>query len=172
MSNRKLSKYLTEAQYTYSQTAKLKKLKNNLTTVAQFKLAVVLGLQVVDPIGNYYKIQPTSESGYRGPELNKAVKGVEGSDHCIHPERGGIAIDLNVLKIDPKKLFNDVFTGKIKQANGKPLKDILDQMIYEERHTKQGVQRWVHFGLRTVPRKEYLYTLNGSVYHTALTVIK
>lgn len=174
MSNRKMSKYVTEQEFIYSETAKLKKLVNSFRTVTQFNIACILCQKVVDPICDYYQgRKKIISSGFRGHDLNIAVGGEETSDHCIlNVSAGGAAIDLNITGIDPKQLFNDVFTGKIKMPNGQPVKDIIDQMIYEERHTKQGVQRWVHFGHRTIARKQYMFSLDGKNYSMATHTIQ
>ena len=182
MSNRKLSKYMDEKTFTYSDTAKLKKLVNSFRTTVQFNIAAKLCQKIYDPLVEYYAklglktnnahyARPSS--GFRGHDLNEAVGGSETSDHCIlNVSVEGAAIDLNFTNLDPKQLFNDVFTGKIKQPNGQPLTQIIDQMIYEERHTKQGVQRWVHFGRRNNPRRQFMYSLDGIHFHTTNTTIK
>lgn len=168
MSNRKLSKYVTEQMYTFSETAVLKHLDNTLKLDAQFVLASKCAQRIIDPIGNYYPDKKLiMSSGFRGKQLNKAVKGDEHSDHCINLVLGGVAWDINFKGINPKKLFNDIYSGRIKQPNGKQLRDIIDQCIYEERHTKQGVSRWVHLGIRNLPRKQFMYTLDAKTYHTA-----
>lgn len=174
MSNRGLSKYIDEKTFTYSDTAKAKKLVNTFRTVVQFNIAAKLCQKVVDPICGYYPThKPLCSSGFRGHDLNIAVGGSDTSDHCIlNIAVEGAAIDLNFTGIDPKQLFNDVFTGKIKQPNGQPLTQIIDQMIYEERHTKQGVQRWVHFGRRNNPRRQFMYSLDGTTYHVATKPLK
>lgn len=182
MSNRKLSKYIDEKTFTYSDTAKLKKLVNSFRTVVQFYIAAKLCQKIVDPICDYYaqlgiKVKKVYKaqcsSGFRGHDLNIAVGGSETSDHCIlNISVEGAAIDLNFTNLDPKQLFNDVFTGKIKQPNGQPLTQIIDQMIYEERHTKQVVQRWVHFGRRNNPRRQFMYSLDGRTYHTTTKALK
>ena len=173
MSNRKMSKYVDEQIYTYSDTAKLKHLDNNFKTTGQFNVACQHCQKVVDPMCDFYKPHKyRMSSGYRGPALNAAVHGDEHSDHCINIPLGGAATDNNFDGIDPKTLFNDIFLGRILQPNGRPLKEIIDQCIYEERHTAQGVQRWVHTGHRTNPRHEFMYSLDGKTYHTATAVLK
>jgi len=182
MSNRKLSKHMDEKTFTYSDTAKLKKLVNSFRTTTQFNIAAKLCQKILDPLCDYYiqlgfKINNAHyvrcSSGFRGHDLNEAVGGSETSDHCItNISVEGAAIDLNFTNLDPKQLFNDVFTGRIKQPNGQPLTQIIDQMIYEERHTKQGVQRWVHFGRRNNPRRKFMYSLDGKTYHTTTKPIK
>lgn len=159
--------------FLHSDTAIAKHIPNNFKNFGQFNIASYLCQKVVDPILDYYKPKKgVIESGFRGKELNEAVNGSNTSDHCINNiSNGGAAIDLNIIGIDPKKLFNDVFTGKIKQPNGKPLTDIIDQMIYEERHTPQGVQRWVHFGHRNIPRHQFMISLDGKTYRTAVHTI-
>lgn len=174
MSNRKMSKYITEQMFLYSQTALAKHIKNVFASVAQFNVGCLFCQKIIDPIGDFYAPKKyTMSSGLRGKDLNVAVGGDPKSDHCINKiEIEGAAGDGNVQGVDPKQLFNDIFTGKIKQPNGKPLRDIIDQCIYEERHTFRSVERWVHLGRRKVPRKQFMISLDGKTYRTATSIIK
>lgn len=166
---RKLSKYITEAMFVYSQTAIARHIKNEFVSIPQFQTAATFCQKIIDPVCDYYAPKKYNmSSGLRGKELNLAVGGDPKSDHCISNILiGGAAADGNITGLDPKKFFNDIFSGRIKQPNGKPLRDIIDQCIYEERHTFRGVERWVHLGYRKIPRKQFMYSLDGSTYHNA-----
>jgi len=82
-------------------------------------------------------------SVYRNKELNKLVGGAvdeEGNPTSQHSTGkkydGGEAIDFTILvdskPIPQKEVFNDVISGRIKhKGTKKPIKDIIDQFIYE-----------------------------------------
>jgi len=173
MSNRKMSKYITEQMFTHSDTAIENHFTNNFGTLGQFNIACFLCQKILDPICDYYKPKALDlSSGFRGKDLNTKVGGDIHSDHCIsNVSNGGTAADINFVGLTPKQLFNDIFTGKIKQPSGKPLTDLIDQLIYEERHTFQGIQRWVHVGHRNVPRKQFMMSLDGKTYSTVTHTI-
>lgn len=159
MSNRKLSKYITEQKFCASDTAKRLKIENIFTPTA-FKNAVIFCQDFLDPIVDYYAKQQkitnpnilmillVLSSGYRALKLNSAVGGEKTSQHQF-----GNAGDINILKVTSKQLFNDIISGRIEQRNGKPLKDIVDQCIYE---VKSNGQSWVHLGRAGKPRKQFL----------------
>ena len=156
MSNRKLSKYVTEQKFCYSETAIKLKIQNIFTPTA-FKNAVILCQDFLDPICDHYAKELGEKdparllclsSGQRCPELNFKVGGDKKSGHQF-----GNCGDTNILKVPAKKLFNDIISGRIKQRNGKPLKDIVDQCIYER---KQSGEEWVHLGRAGKPRKQFL----------------
>ena len=173
MSNRKLSKYMTEQKFCASDTAKKLKIKNIFTPTA-FKNAVIFCQDFLDPIVDYYaKLQGVTKlsimlillvlsSGYRDILVNKAVGGDPKSQHPF-----GNCGDINILRVTAKQLFNDIISGRIKQRNGKPLKDIVDQCIYE---VKSNGQTWVHLGRAGKPRKQFkkaiINVVNG-VSHTS-----
>lgn len=168
-----MSKYITEQMFLHSDVAIEKHIHNNFKNFGQFNIASYLCQKVIDPICDFYKPKAIIlSSGYRGEQLNKDVGGDPKSDHCINIiSNGGAAADINFVGLNPKQLFNDIFTGKIKQPNGKPLTDIIDQLIYEERHTFQGIQRWVHIGHRNIPRHQFMISLDGKTYKTAVHTI-
>lgn len=173
MSNRKMSKYVTEQMYVHSDTAIANKINNNFVTVGQFNVGCKLSQKILDCIFDFYRPKKGGlSSGFRGKGLNEKVGGDEHSDHCINISLGGAAADIYVLGVDPKTIFNDIFLGRILQPNGKPVKELIDQCIYEERHGKRGIERWVHVGRRDNPRHQFMYSLDGKTYHTATKIIK
>ena len=170
MSNRKLSKYVTEETFCRSDTATALKMPNIFTPIA-FKNAVILCQDFTDPILDYYSKlfnghNPSNllmlSSGQRCPELNKEIGGDPKSGHQF-----GNCEDLNIFGLPAKSLFNDIISGRIKQRNGKPLKDIIDQCIYEQKTVKGKLIIWVHIGRAGKPRKQFLKanikTVNGKV---------
>ncbi len=160
MSNRRLSKYVTETMATTSQTATRLNIKNQFDDKT-FKNACNASLKLIDPIVSYY-INTKSSSCYlilssflRVPALNIKIGGSDTSRHCH-----GDAADINIYGVTPKQLFNDIISGRIKQPNGRPLKEIIDQCIYE-------YGSWVHVALNSdlsKPRNMFMKISNGTGY--------
>ena len=105
---------------------------------------------VIIPIFDFYKekykghlVEITTNSIYRCKEINKLVGGAvdkNGNPTSQHSTgekyEGGEAIDFTILldnkPIPQKEVFNDVISGRIKhKGTKKPIKDIIDQFIYE-----------------------------------------
>lgn len=141
----KLSKNFSLEEFTYSDTAKALKLSNapspehlkNLTRAA-FVMEYVRLMLGSRPI----KIT----SGYRGPALNKAVKGVANSDHCL-----GYAIDFQCPSFGTPYEVAKFLSDKLGD---------FDQLIHER---KPNGAWWVHLSVNPRGRKQLL-TYNGSDY--------
>ena len=85
----RLSKNFTLTEFTKSQTA-LRQGIDNTPSDEHLEAAKVLFENVVQPVRDHYG--PTViNSGYRGPELNKAVGGSSTSQHCK-----GQAVDIEI----------------------------------------------------------------------------
>lgn len=175
MSNRKLSKYMTEQKFCYSDTAKAKKIANIFTPTA-FNNAVIFCQDFLDPIVDHYARQQNIinidakllllilSSGQRCIELNKEIGGAPKSQHQF-----GNAGDINILHVAAKRVFNDIISGRIKQRNGKPLIDIVDQCIYEV-DSKGNI--WVHLGRAGKPRKQFMRAIIKGSQKTYTNVYK
>lgn len=132
----KLSKYFTleecintsYKEYLETQKEEVKPYINNLEILTNY---------IMDPIREYYNAPITVNSGFRGPSLNKKVKGVATSDHtCIY---GGAAIDFTVKGKTVKEVFDDIRLGKIKIR--------WRQLIQE----KVGNNEWIHISSLRFP---------------------
>ena len=144
---------------TYSDTA-IRKHINNQFNDTTFRNACRCGKLLVDVIVESYKNYGSKlilTSMLRVPELNETVGGSKTSRHCF-----GDAADINIKGITQKQLFNDIISGKIKNKDNIPLKNIIDQVIYEG--------TWVHVALNSSsakPRNMFLvahFTPNGVSY--------
>lgn len=131
---KKLTDHFTLQELTNSQTAKVRGISNVPTPQVEKNLTD-LAKKILEPlrvaIGQPLRIS----SGYRSPQLNKAIGGVTTSAHCF-----GLAADITVpgfMNGDVKKLceFTKDFLDKNKIA--------YDQIIFEH----LGSQ-WMHIGLR------------------------
>lgn len=163
MPNRKLGKYFTESEFTYSQVGTSLKIDNSFQTPQQVVNATKLCSQILDVIREYYGKSVDISSGFRCPLLNsnKKIGGATNSYHLT-----GNAADINVSGHLPKDVFNDIMEGKIKLPNGKPLRSIIDECIYEEKHLKTGIVRWVHIQRSDNPRGKFMYSPDGKTYQT------
>lgn len=125
-------KYFTLQELTESAAAKRLKIDNRPSVEASQSL-IYLGETVLDParglLGNPIKVN----SGYRSPELNKAVKGAPNSQHMK-----GEAAD--VTSSDNSRLF-----------------EILKSLPFDQLIWEQG-GKWIHVSVkRAGNRKQILY---------------
>lgn len=99
-----LSKHLSLAEVTRSETAKRKGVSNMPTPehLENFKL---LAEKVFEPIREHFKVPIHISSGYRSKELNKAIGGSSSSEHC---EGRAIDIDMDgsASGVTNKQIFN------------------------------------------------------------------
>jgi zinc D-Ala-D-Ala carboxypeptidase len=125
----KLSKHLSLAEVTRSETAKRLGISNEPMAehLENFKL---LAENVFEPIREHFKVPIHISSGYRSKALNTAIKGSLSSQHCI-----GEAID-----IDMDGSANGVTNTMVFNF----IKDNLDfdQMIWEFGNSDKP--DWVH----------------------------
>ena len=129
----KLSKYVSLAEVTRSDTAKRRGIDNSPTPEHLENLKVICE-EVFDKVRDYFGVPLFISSGYRSAALNKAIKGSKSSDHC-----NGRALDLDQDGHGNGVTNMDVF---------KFIKDNLefDQLIYEFGTDKNP--DWVHVGYR------------------------
>lgn len=96
-----MGKYFTLNELIYSATAELKKIDNTPNGAIKKNLEILI--EQLDKIREKWGKPIYINSGYRCPELNKAVKGVDSSQHLL-----GMAADLDTRKglAENKKLYN------------------------------------------------------------------
>lgn len=118
-----MAKYFTLDELVYSSTAKLKGIDNTPNGAIKKNLEILI--RQLDKIREKYGKPIYINSGYRCPKLNKAVKGVDTSQHQL-----GCAADLDTRK------------GK---AENQKLYDIIakyfdyDQLLFENNGA------WIHY---------------------------
>ena len=129
----KLSKYVSLAEVTRSDTAKRKGIDNSQTAEHLENLKVI-SEEVFDKVREYFGVPLFISSGYRSAAFNKAIGGSATSDHNL-----GKALDLDQDGHGNGVTNMDVF---------KYIKDNLefDQLIYEFGTDKNP--DWVHVGYR------------------------
>jgi hypothetical protein len=129
----KLSKYVSLAEVTRSDTAKRKGIDNS-PTAEHLENLKVISEEVFDKVRDYFGVPIFISSGYRSAALNKAIGGSSTSDHNL-----GKALDLDQDGHGNGVTNMDVFNY---------IKNNLefDQLIYEFGTDKNP--DWVHVGYR------------------------
>lgn len=155
-------KYFTLEECTRSETARKKNINN--TPLPEMESHIVESIEsLIDPLyeawGDYCsrnglgKTGIRISSGYRGPELNKAVDGSSTSPHCY-----GYAFDLvptNGKMREFKRFCRDFLADKA-----------FDQLI-SEGEDKNGMPSWMHVGYKHHngdQRREFLSMIAGRYY--------
>ena len=157
----KLSKYVSLAEVTRSDTAKRKGIDNS-PTAEHLENLKVISEEVFDKVREYFGVPIYISSGYRSAALNKAIGGSATSDHNL-----GRALDLDQDGHGNGVTNMDVF---------KFIKDNLefDQLIAEGSNGA-GDMNWVHVGYRKGEnRKQILIAIftNGKAKYVPYTAAK
>lgn len=133
-----ISKHLTLAEVTRSETAKRKGISNMPTDehIANFKL---LAENVFEPIREYFRVPIHISSGYRSKALNDAIGGSLSSQHC-----SGEAIDIDMDGSTNGVTNVDVFNYIKNSLN-------FDQLIWE--FGTKDAPDWVHVSYESSGRQ-------------------
>jgi hypothetical protein len=144
-----LSKHLSLAEVTRSETAKRKGV-SNMPTPEHLENLKLLAEKVFEPIREHFKVPIHISSGYRSKELNKAIGGSSSSQHLL-----GQAIDIDMDGSASGVTNKQVFDFIIKNLD-------FDQTIAE--FPKNGNLSWVHVSFsKKQNRKQILVAKkNGS----------
>lgn len=129
-------KYFTIKELCKSSTAIQKGIDNtpNSEIVSNLKQLVD---QVLDPLRKRYGKPIKVNSGYRCPQLNKAVKGATNSQHMK-----GLAADITAGSVKENKIL-----FQLVQELNLPF----DQLIDEKKFS------WIHVSVSNKPRKQVLH---------------
>ena len=123
---KKISKYISFAEATKSETAKRLDIKNT-PTEEHLENMMLVAEKVFEPLREYAGHPIGVNSFYRSPELNKAIRGSSRSSHMI-----GAAIDLNSLgEKTNKELFDFIMENLT-----------FDQLIWEFGNDYNP--KWIH----------------------------
>lgn len=140
----KLSEHFTVDEFTTSQTASRRGIRNvpGPRELANLKrLAAAL-----EQVRAIYNKPLTISSGYRSPDLNSAIGGARSSAHLL-----GLAADINVPGISPRELGHAIIAAAIP----------FDQLIYEG--------TWIHFALAEGPLRGEMLTAHFGGARTTYT---
>ena len=132
-----MGKYFSIAELTKSETANKRKINNKPTKEVENCLNQLID-HILDPLREAYGQPIIVSSGYRCPELNKAVGGAKTSQHTL-----GQAADIHTksnAKESNKQLFELI----------KQLKLPFDQLINEYNYS------WVHVSYSNRNRRQIL----------------
>ena len=132
-----MGKYFSIAELTKSETANKRKINNKPTKEVENCLNQLID-NILDPLREAYGQPIIVSSGYRCPELNKAVGGAKTSQHTL-----GQAADIHTesnSKESNKQLFELI----------KQLKLPFDQLINEYNYS------WIHVSYSNRNRRQIL----------------
>ena len=147
-------KHFTFSEFERSATASRLKIDNRLPELAEAHVVELVDI-LLDPLREAWGGPLTVTSGYRCPELNRAVGGSKTSAHTA-----GWAADLVPAANDPRGVQGLVkFAIGWLTATGLPF----DQLIFEH----VGSSRWLHIGIRNQKgeqRKQMLLYKDGKYF--------
>jgi uncharacterized protein YcbK (DUF882 family) len=127
-----MSQFFTLKELTYSGTALLKKINNTPNEAVKVNLEILM--EQLDKIRAKWGRPIYVNSGYRCPELNKAVGGVKTSQHQL-----GVAADITTKNATLDKQLYDMIVQNFDY----------DQCIWE----KSGSSVWIHYSYVRPNRK-------------------
>ena len=141
-------KYFTIEELTYSQTAVKKGIRNETTPEVEQNL-IALVCVVLDPAREKWGKPIHVSSGYRCPELNKAVGGVPTSQHLK-----GEAADITA-----GSRRENAELGRLIVKSG-----CFDQVIFEQSNRECTECDWIHVSWKRVGtyRRNVLLLVKGS----------
>ena len=168
----KISKYVSLNEVTHSNTAKANGI-DNTPTKEQLELITKCAKAIFDPLREHTDAPIKINSVYRGPKLNKLIRGSSSSQHCVglDPSKNsyGAAFDIDDMywKRGINK-FNNTEMGDWIRDNCD-----FDQLIYEK--PINGYPSWIHFSYRPDDknRKQILIYTGGKYldYNTHKSMI-
>lgn len=143
-----LSKHFTLAEFTASDTARRKGIKNQPDSL-QINNMIGLAENILEPVRTYFGKPVRILSGFRCPELNTAIGGATNSQHMT-----GQAADITIDGVPNAAVWGYIFT----QMD-------FDQVIAEKLKRDFGQAGWVHVS-RVSPEKNRKQALSftGTAY--------
>ena len=160
MLHEKLTKNFTYGEFLHSSTARRRGI-NNVPSQPWVKMALrELCAHVLQPLRDYYGKPIRVNSGYRSPELNKAVGGSSNSQHML-----GQAADIEIVGVTNPALCRMIVKLNLPY----------DQLILEAYDRDDGHQNsgWTHIshvphGLQRGQTGTYVPTPTGLVWVTGI----
>jgi len=141
----RLSKHFTQAEFEKSQTA-IRKGINNRMTAENIKNAKALCEHVLEPAREHFGLPIAINSGYRGDRLNRAIGGVNTSQH-----KKGEAADIELVGGSNWDLFRFI-------RDNLPY----DQLIAEYMVNDDPRAGWVHVSYRAIGNREMAFSIGGA----------
>ena len=155
----KLTQHFSLAEFVRSATAQKLGIDNSLNTPDKADQTIVRNLKalsenILEPLREYTCQPIVISSGYRCPELNKAVGGSSTSAHM-----SGFAFDL-VPTNGQMRVFKRFCRNFLSDK-------AFDQLI-SEKENNSGMPRWMHVGYKHPDgirqRRQYLSMIDGNYY--------
>lgn len=127
----KVGKNFLKSEFLKSETADKLGIKNDFDNLEEFESLVNLVNSILQPARDFFMEPIVITSGYRNKELNKAVRGVNNSQHKL-----GEAVDISFKnKANNKELFRRI-----------KLFHTFDQLIWE--FGNKYYPDWIHVSLK------------------------
>ena len=132
-------KYFTLSELTYSATARQRGIRNEPDETQRENLRKLVE-NLLDPIRERWGKPIFVTSGFRSPELNKAVGGVRNSEHLT-----GCAVDITLnSKVDNERLFK-----MIRKQDDLEWRQLINE----------GKGRWIHISYNESDNKNQVLFL-------------
>ena len=132
-------KYFTFNELTYSATARQRGIRNEPDEAQKENLRKLVE-NLLDPIRERWRKPILVSSGFRSPQLNKAVGGVRNSEHLT-----GCAADITLSsRMDNERLFKMIRNQK----------DLMWRQLINE-----GKGRWIHISYNEADNKRQVLFL-------------
>lgn len=156
VSGMRLSHHFTLEEFTRSDTAEDLCI-SNIPTMVQIENLTSLCFRILEPLRAHFSRPVNIISGFRSPQLNKAVGGRPSSQHTM-----GEAADIEI---------NGTPNGEIWKFIATALP--FDQLIAEKLKKDDGSAGWVHVSrkLKGIQRGEALSYLGGGKYVKGLEYV-
>ena len=136
----RISKHISYAEATFSQTAIRKKI-DNTPTKEQLASMVLVAEKCFEPVRNYFRVPIKISSFFRSEKLNIAIGGAKNSQHVK-----GEAIDIQATGEITNKMIFDYIKNNLEY----------DQLIWE--YGDKNNPAWVHVSYSAKKnRKQILY---------------
>ena len=148
----RLSKNFHLNEFVKSSTADRMAIDNSPKDDEHLVNLVVLAHQILQPIREEHGVI-TLNSGYRSPDLNKAVGGSSKSQHCK-----GEAADFEMFGVDNKELAKYIKNNLV-----------FDQLILEFYNPDDPSSGWVHCSYSKEENRKQSLLYNGKDYTECLT---
>ena len=154
MENVQLSDNFSLKELCKSDTASRLNIDNIPTDEVTVENLKDVSINILQPIRDHFGIPFTPNSGYRSPDLNKAIGSSNKSQHCK-----GEAVDIEIPTIDNSELALWVHNNLV-----------YDQLILEFYTQGEPNSGWVHVSFKKDANRLQPLTYDGKNYSIGLSI--
>ena len=154
MENVQLSDNFSLKELCKSDTASRLNIDNIPTDEVTVENLKDVSINILQPIRDHFGIPFTPNSGYRSPDLNKAIGSSNKSQHCK-----GEAVDIEIPTIDNSELALWVHNNLV-----------YDQLILEFYTQGEPNSGWVHVSFKKDANRMQPLTYDGKNYSIGLSI--